>query len=184
MAYTSRTVQSEQAHELHTEVESLVKLQFRSDIRLGEKLYALKKQNLYKKAIGEGISTWEDYLRQPEVNLTPYRAAKLLRLYEHFILKIGYEPGDLDGVPTYALDYIAARHLQDVVQISSLLDDARYLSASDFKEKYHDEVEQSERTYTYMIMRKCVETGNMEKVHVGKEGLKITSEDIQQLMNV
>lgn len=174
MAHVSRITQSIQGHELHMEVEALVKSQFRSDIRLGEKLYALKKQNLYKKAIGEGISTWEDYIRQPEVNLTAYRAAKLIRLYEHFILRIGYKPGDLDGVPTYALDYIASRNLQDVVLIDTLLDDAKVLSVKDFKERYHDEVQQTERTYKYMIMRKCVETGNLDKVH------DISSEAIQE----
>ena len=76
----SRVFQATQAHELHTEVEVLVKSQFRSDIRLGEKLYVLKRENLYKKAIGEGISTWGDYLRQPEVSITAFRAAKLILL--------------------------------------------------------------------------------------------------------
>ena len=165
MAHKSRITQAVEGHELHEEVQALVKSQFHSDIRLGEKLYALKKNNLYKKAIGDGISTWEDYIRQPEVNLTAHRAAKLIRLYEHFILKIGYSAGDLDGVPTYALDYIASRNLQDVVLIGTLLDDAKVLSAKDFRERYHDEVQQTERTYVYMIMRRCKETNNIEKVH-------------------
>lgn len=174
----SKLFQATQAHELHTEIEHIVKTQFRSDIKLGEKLYVLKRDNLYKKAIGDGISTWEDYLRQPEVNITNHRASKLIRLYEHFVLRIGYKPGDLDGIPTYALDYIATRNLRDVVQIDTLLGDARYLSAKDFREKYHDEVEQTERTYRYMIMKKCVETGTMEKVH------HIPSEEIISKFNL
>jgi len=174
----SRVFQATQAHELHTEIESLVKSQFRSDIRLGEKLYVLKRDNLYKKAIGEGISTWGDYLRQPEISITPFRAAKLIRLYEHFILRIGYQPGDLDGVPTYALDYISAKGLRDVVQIDTLLGDARVLSAKDFREKYHDDVEQTERTYSYMVMRRCKETNNIEKVH------DISSDIIKEKFNL
>lgn len=174
----SQLSQATNAHELHTDVETLVKASFRQDIRLGEKLYHLKSGGLYKKAIGSGINTWGDYIKQPEVNLTAHRANKLIRLYEHFILQIGYKPEDLDGVPTYALDYIASKNLFDVTAISVLLDDARVLTAKDFREKYHDEVEKTERTYTYLIMRKCVETGNMEKVH------DIKSDEIKSKFNI
>ena len=166
------------AHELHTEIESLVKSSFRHDIRLGQKLHDIKQNSWYKKAVGAGINTWGDYLKQPEVNITAYRAAKLIRLYEHFILEVGYKAQDLDGVPTYALDYIADKGLTDKDGVDSLLDDARFLSAKDFKERYHDDITRTARTYTYLIMRKCVETGNMEKVH------EISSDKIQEAFNL
>lgn len=178
MASLSNLATAGIAHELHTEIGTLVKSSFRNDIRLGQKLHDIKQHGWYKKAVGAGINTWGDYLKQPEVNITAYRAAKLIRLYEHFILGVGYQAEDLDGVPTYALDYIATRGLTDKARIDDLLGDARFLSANDFKEKYQDDIVSTERTYTYLIMRKCVETGNLEKVH------DIKSDDIKEAFNL
>ena len=154
-----------QALELHHEIEELVRHQTVSDIYLAEKLYEIKETGLYKKAIGEGINTWVDYLRQPEVNITPHRANKLVRIYEHFCVGMGYERDQLEGVPLYALAFITNKSFNDVEAVDLLIEDSKVLSEKDFKEKYHDEVEDGIRTYTYLIMKKCVETGSMEKVH-------------------
>lgn len=153
------------AFELHNEIGSLVKSQLKGEIKLAQKLHDIKRGEFYKEAVGQGIDTWVDYLRQPEVNITPYRASKLIRLYEHFILGLGYQQEQLEGVPTFALDFIARKGLLDVVGINTLIDDARALSEKDWKDKYHDDIEGGARTYTYLIMRKCVETGRLEKVH-------------------
>lgn len=167
-----------QARELHNEIEGLVRLQVSSDIHLASKLYEIKETGLYKKAVGEGINTWVDYLRQPEINITPHRANKLVKMYEHFVVGLGYEIDVLDGVPLYALSYIADKGFNDVDAIDDLFDDARHLTEKDFKEKYHDEVDGGQRTYTFLIMKKCVETGSMEKVH------NIKSEDIISAFNL
>lgn len=169
---------AEVAREIHNEIENLVSLQHRSDIRLGEKLFLIKKGSLYKKAQGEGINTWVDYLRQPEINIPVSRANKLIIIYEHFIIDLGLDIDQIDGTPTYALTYIASKNLTDIDSINDLLLDSRSLTEKDFKEKYHDDIEQTARTYTYLVMRKCVETGSMEKVH----GIK--SEDIVNKLNI
>jgi hypothetical protein len=173
----SLLTEATQARELHLEVETLVRSQARSDMRLAEKLFFLKKHNLYKKAIGEGINTWVDYLKQPEVNISLHKANKLIKIYQHFDM-LGYKMEEIESVPLHALAHVAEKGAVDVQQIDELLEDAKVLSQTDFKEKYHDTVESGARTYTYLIMKKCVETGSLEKVH------NISSEKIVEAFNL
>lgn len=153
------------AHELHKDLQSLVKSHAKNEVRLGEYLYNLKLNGLYKKAVGEGINTWVDYLKQPEVNITQHRANKLCKIYKHFCLDLEIEPEDIEGIPVYALSHISEKGLTDKDAVYKMLEHAMVLSEKDFKEQYHDEVGAEERTYTYLVMKKCDQTGTMQKVH-------------------
>lgn len=170
--------EAEVAHNLHLQIGMLTKNQLRCDMLLGLRLYEIKSTGYYKKAVGDGATTWVDYLAQSEVNIPVSRARKLIRVYKHFCLHLSYAPESLEGVPLYALDYIASRELVDVDGIDTLLADARVLTQKDFRERYHDEVVQTERTYSYLIMKKCNETSSMEKIH------DVDSEMIKRAFNL
>lgn len=133
------------------------------DIVLGGQLHAMKQFGAYRMATG--INTWEEYLEQPEVNISKHRASKLISIYVYFAELLKFTPERLQDVPTYALDYIRKAGLVDIGVIESLFDDARILSRKDFKEKFQDDVVSVERTYTYLLMKKANETGAMTKVH-------------------
>lgn len=167
-----RSIVATKAHDIHRDVVGYVDIQIRSDILLGQSLFLLKKDNLFKKAIGAGIDTWADYLKQPEINISKSRAEKLIKAYQYFVLNLRFTVEELHGVPLYALSIIAEK-VAARKKVEELINDARVLSEKDFKEKYHDDVTQTTRTYRYMVMKKCVETGSMEKLH------DITSEEIK-----
>jgi len=138
-----------------------------TDLELARNLYLLKEDDNWMEAFGDseqsGITTWSEYLSQPEVNISRYRADKLIRIYKHF--------SDLDLIesvidcPVNALDHIARNNITDSGKIVELVADAENLSPKDFKEKFHDETTDGNRTYTYLVMKRCVETGTMTKVH-------------------
>lgn len=149
--------------EQHQKFLTLCRKEKIRDIVLGGQLWVMKQFNTYR--IATGVNTWEEYLEQPEVNISKHRASKLVGLYIYFVEQLKLSPEEITDVPTYALDYIKKAELNDKLQIISIFDDSKYLSKKDFKEKFHDDVVQTERTYSYLLMKKCNETGNMVKVH-------------------
>lgn len=149
--------------EQHEKFLALCRKEKIRDIVLGGQLWVMKQFNTYRQATG--INTWEEYLEQPEVNISKHRASKLISIYLYFAENLKFSPEEVADVPTYAMDYIRQKGITDKQLILDLFDDARVLSARDFKEKFHDDVVQTDRTYTYLLMKKCVETGTMTKVH-------------------
>jgi hypothetical protein len=149
--------------EQHEKFLTLCRKEKLRDIVLGGQLWVMKQFNTYR--LATGVDTWEDYLAQPEVNISKHRASKLIAIYCYFAEGLRYTPDELQDVPTYALDTIRKRNITDRELIDRLLDDSRSLSKRDFAEKFHDDAVATERTYTYLLMKKCVETGALVKVH-------------------
>ena len=59
--------------------------------------------------------------------------------------------------------------MADNDKVDELLEDARFLAQKDFKDRLYDrQIESSndetERTYTYLIMKRCKETSNLTRV--------------------
>lgn len=169
---------NKEGYEAHSKLASLVKKEKSNELGLAYYLYVLKRYDLWRHAVG-GIDRWEDYLKQPEINISTRKANQLIRIWNFFVVKnSGY---DISEIPINLLDMIT--RVESKEHIEELLEAARTLSQSDFKERYLDITKGSsekdaDRTYSYMVMRKCNETGNMAKVH------EITSEDIIQKFNL
>lgn len=158
------------ARELHISLENFTLADKMGVFRKGELLKNLKENKLFKKAIGDGVDTWVDYLKQPEIGLSVSEANRFMQLYEVFMENYGFTSEELSGVPIKALHYLLPKIKAedwDYEKVEELLRIAQHTSLKDFKEQFFDTVteEKGERTYTYLVMKKCNETGTMEKVH-------------------
>ena len=166
--------QAEQAHESHQRLVYLRTNAKKNFILQGRELFNLKQNNLYKKAIGEGLESWEDYLKQPELGLSKSEAERLIQIYEKFVLFLGYTEDEVSEIPVKALHYLlpVVKKGMDKEKVAELVESAKSLSQNEFKEAFYDAKNESDdRTYSYLIMKKCNETGNMTKVHGVKSEL-------------
>lgn len=159
----AQSVTADKAFDIHNGLLGYRATSKKEEWDLAAILYVLRRRELWRFAVG-GFDSWEDYLKQPEVGLTRHKADKLVRIYEYFIIQNKYTVAQLWDTPWYALDYISKKK-PDPSLIQTLLEDAKHLTPKDFKENYFDATEVGDRTYSYVLMRKCDQTGNLEKVH-------------------
>ena len=163
----SLVVQAEEAHRLYTTLGRLATTDKLNELALAEVLYTLKKNNNFKKAVGEGVDSWTQFLALPEINISWKRANFLMQVYDILVVKHGYSEERISRVPTRALVLIIplARKIDDKDVIDSLLDNAEHLSQQDFK-LFLFELKNPDtiKTYEYQIIQKCIETGTIRKV--------------------
>lgn len=121
-------------------------------LELGQEFKHIKESKSY-----EGFAdTYIDAVKSPEVGFTPSEADTLIHMYDKFCL---LEPQDL---PSHHSMKMMVNKKVDM----KLLEDAKLLSVTDFKEKLKDEESGTqERTYRYEVIRRTVETGNINKVY-------------------
>jgi hypothetical protein len=125
---------------------------------IGKHLKTLRDTEDYKKL--SGLESWFDFLAQPEIDLTAQEANKLISNYE-FIVSNNL-PQD-----------ISSRRISLLKKISNpieIYNETALLSYKDMKERIVDldnekSGKSNTRTYKYVIMRKCLETGTLEKVN-------------------
>lgn len=169
---------------LHTKLLEVILNSKRNFVVMGQLLHELKEEDNFKLVIGEGIDTWNDYISQPEIGLSKAEADRLIQIYEQFVLRFGISPEELATVPVknihYLLPIIKEMDETEENSVEAYLADARELSQKDFRERVHDikSGEDGLRTYEYVVMRKCLETGGLQKVH------GIDSETIRQTFNL
>lgn len=134
-------------------------------LELGEEFKRLKESKAY-----EGFAdTFIDAVKSPEIGFTPSEVDTLIHMYDKFCL---LEPQDL---PSHHSMKMMVNKKVDM----SMLEDAKLLSVTDFKEKLKDEeIGTQERTYTYEVIKRIKETGSIKKVY-GDE----LKEAIAQLKN-
>lgn len=154
--------------QLHQELARTVlgsKVQF---IEVGKLLYELKQEDNFREAVGDGIDTWNAYLAQPEIGLSISEANRLISIYETFVLNYGYSEVEVAEVPIKNLHYLLplAKSGEDKEIVDELFQEATHLSQRDFKERVHEHKDDTGvRTYEFVVMKKCIETGTMRKVH-------------------
>lgn len=154
----------------------------------GKILSELRKNSTYKETTG-GIDSWHDYLAQPEIGMSPTQANKLLNIYEFFIKDMFFEEDEIIKIPVKILNYLVKRkeEIKDLERatIEEIVSQAQVLTFKDFKEAYFDQrseaaeklgEDKGQRTFSYILMQKCNETGNLSKVH------KYSSDDIDTMM--
>lgn len=121
-------------------------------IELGMYFETIKDDKKY-----EGFAdNWIDFVKSPEIGFSPSEANTLMKMSRMFGL---LELNDLPSHNNMKLMVNKDVHME-------LLKDAQLLSTTDFKEKIKDdEIGTQERTYTYEIIKRCNETGNIKRVY-------------------
>ena len=134
---------------------------------MGEILYHLKQDDNFQQVVGEGIDTWVDYVKQPEIGLSKGEANRLVQIYEQFVHRLGYESDKISEVPIKNLHYLlpVVKELEKGKKVDEMLESAIVLSQSDFKERIYDLKHNEDRTYTYIIMKKSDQTGGLTRVY-------------------
>jgi hypothetical protein len=161
---------AEDAHQLYKDLVTAVKASRLFGVILGKFLWQLKADDTYMKAVGQGVDNWNDFLKLPEISLEVREANRSMELYEVFVLKYGYDEQELAEAKTKSLHYLLP-HARDgeipEERIRELVEDAKHLTQAQFKDNLFDAKtgDQGQRTYQFVLMRKCVETGTLQKVH-------------------
>jgi hypothetical protein len=165
--------------DFYLELTNSVKRNKFNFLEQGRWLMFLRKNSVYREALGDGgADSWHEFLSQPEIGMSPTQANKLLNIYELFIIKLKYSEDEIIKISVKTLNYLVKRK-DEFEKLSKELQDeiisqAQVLSHKDFKEAYFDSKseasqelgqDKSERTYEYILMQKCHQTGNMTKVH-------------------
>lgn len=121
-------------------------------IELGQEFERVKDDRLY-----EGYAdNFIDAVKSPEIGFSPSEAETLIKMSRMFGL---LELNDLPSHNNMKLMVNKEVHME-------LLKDAQVLSTTDFKEKIKDEqTGTQERTYTYEVIKRCNETGNIKRVY-------------------
>lgn len=168
-----------EANNIHNELVDKLQKNRRSWIEIAEDLYNLKIGEKFKLAVGEGIDTWNAYVNQPEIGLSKGEADKLVRVYKILHVDRGIDKEILENMPLKTLLRLSqAFYSVDNDKHDELVGAALNLSYKDFNEYLHDIKEENSRTYSYVIMKKCNETGSMSKVH------NISDEEIVSKFNL
>ena len=165
--------------QFHDDLVNIIQNTKRNFVQMGQLLSVLKIGESYKEVAG--VDTWRDYLAQPEIALTQREGNRLIDIYNTFCLKLEFTVEELGDVPVKSIHYLlpVARD-KTREEVEPMLDDAKVLSQKDFRERIYDykTEDEGERTYQYLIMRKCIETGNMSKIH------GVESDEIKNTFNI
>ncbi len=126
---------------------------------MGELLENSKSE--WPELVGEGLTSWSDFLAQPEIGLSVREANSLINLSKYI---------RATGVPARDLNLSNVKFaLSKGIPADSMVADMCSLSLKDFKERAHDVVvakqDNAPRTYTYLVMKRCNETGNLSRVY-------------------
>lgn len=121
-------------------------------LELGDSFKHAKENKEY-----EGFAdTFIDMVKSPEIGFTPSEVESLIKMYDMFCLL------EVDDLPSHHSMKLMVNKKVDM----NLLEEAKTLSVTDFKERIKDgEIGTQERTYTYEVIKRCNETGNILRVY-------------------
>jgi hypothetical protein len=156
-----------EARALHVEVVKTIKNAKLNFLELGSYLSILRKDDLYKQAVGEGIDTWDDYLSQPEIGLSKGEASRFMQIYEIFVERFGFNPKQVSEISLKNIQYLLplAKECADKGEVQTLLSEAKSLTRQDFKDRIQ-EIRHSDDilSYEYIVMTRCDQTGRLERI--------------------
>ncbi len=157
----------------NNELVTLLKSVRIAGVHAGHLLMEMREGERYKEEIGEGINTWHDYLSQPDIGMSVVEANALIKLFQ-FCTSHNISDHTIARIPTPTLKHLVKNSA--TLPTEEILEAGATLSTRDFKERFYDHVteDKGKRTYTYMVMKKCLETGTMTKVYEDEleEGIK------------
>ena len=121
-------------------------------LELGSSFQLMKEHKTY-----EGFAdSFIDAVKSPEVGFTPAEAHTLIKMYNKFCLL------EVDELPSHHSMKLMVNKKVDM----DLLESAKTLSVTDFKESIKDEeIGTQKRTYRYEIIKRTVETGSIHRVY-------------------
>jgi hypothetical protein len=121
-------------------------------LELGEAFNEVKETKAY-----EGYSdTFIDAVKSPEIGFSVSEAELLIKMYNMFCM---LEQSDLPS--HHSMKLMVSKKVN-----MDLLESAKTLSVTDFKELMKDEeTGTQERTYRYEVIKRIVETNNIKKVY-------------------
>lgn len=162
----------------HNELLKLISLTKHSFVAIGRLLYEIYQNESYKEVVGDGIDSWVEYLAQPEIGLSKGDASRLMQVYEKFVLELGYSEEEIGEIPNGNMKYLLPVVKKDVKDVDKLVDSAKNLSQRDFRDTIYDIKNnyEKERTYSFVIMKRCNETGTLTK------GADIASSEIERFL--
>ena len=125
---------------------------------IAEILKQIKDGDLFKSEIGYGVDTWHQFLAMPEIGMTVNEANFLIRIYN-----LSLDFPSLVEVPRRMWKLLDGQDINE-----ELIESAKTLSYQDLKERLYDVTvnDNGERTYTYVVMKRCNETGNLSRVPI------------------
>ena len=169
MTTLTKTISSGSPYDLHNSLVSTIEFSKKSFVVMGKLLSELYRGDAYKEAVGTGIDTWVEYITQPEIGLSKGEASRLISIYEEFVERLGFSEDYIASIPVKNIHYLLpmVKSMDGNGNVDVFLEDARVLSQKDFRERVYDikNDDNGARTYEYLIMQKCIETGTLQKVH-------------------
>lgn len=144
----------------HNQLLSAIQIERAAVFDLSYYLYELNKNDTYEESIG--IDNWFDYIAQPEIAITNAQANQYITTFKKLVVNNGFQLQDYLDIPFKSLVQIAKS-----TDPKKYKEDAKFLSFKDLKERMYEIKNDNkiERTYSYLVMKKCLETGNLSKVH-------------------
>lgn len=159
-------VKATEAHADYKKLLEVLHLGRMAGALLGEQLFRLFANRAWQKAIGDECS-WEEFLKMPEVALDKREATRAMEIYGEFCIKRGYSTEMLAEAGTKTLHYLLPMvkkgELPDE-KIGELLKAGASLPQRPFREHLHD-AKGGERHFEFVLMRRCIETNNLQKIH-------------------
>ena len=150
-----------------------------SKLALGMALRDAKRNDNWRQMVGEGIDKWDDFLKQPELSISRLEAERLIKmadLHDYMIDNLNISGNDIVQIPYSNWKKLVELPRENIVV--DVVNQAISLTPQDFKEVLVENTGEQSRTYKYMVMRKCLETGNMTKLH------GIESDTIKETFNI
>lgn len=171
---------AEQAHLLYRDLIAAIRAHRLFGVFLGKFLWQLRFNDTYTQATG--IENWNDFLKSPEISLEVREANRAMDLYDMFVLQYGYKAEELAEAKTKSLHYLLPLAKSGEVpekRIRELVEDAKHLTQNQFRDQIYDAKtgDQGPRSYQFVLMRKCIETGTLQLVP------DVTNETIIQVFN-
>lgn len=160
----SNKEKAEQAFLVYSSLQTELKKTVINHIHIGELLFAMRKNNLYKEILGDRRGKWQDFLGMPEIGQKYHTAYMYIALYETFKVKFPTDDKRLAAIKEFKLKMIYP--FVNAGNKEGLLSAAEALSATDLC-KTLQELKTGENLYdcphaeieekTVRICKKCKE---------------------------
>ena len=125
------------------------------DLELAKELSILKKDGNYKIIMGDDEASWKAFLAQPEINLHPAKADRLVVIYDVYIQQLGLTEKDISDVDSNSLRRLASRVTKE--NVMEWIDKARNLSRSDlFREIKYGHIDEMKCEHEFKCKKTCV----------------------------
>lgn len=182
----------EDAHKDYENLMNTIMVHRGSAILIGRGLYHMHASETYR--IATGIDTWHDFLK--EIGLSVSEANRSMDLYETFCLQYGYDVTELAEAKTKSLHYLLPVAKSGTIpenRIRELVEDAKHLTQNQFRENIFDaKPDKGLRTYQFVLMRKCNETGTLQRMQgithetiinaMGQYGIDLSEEYMPEVL--